>query len=148
MVTDPQEILGEEVTFYRRLYANKGISLADINTYLDKSNVTHLTEEENNLCEGIVTLNECYEAIKKMKLNKAPGCDGLTVEFYKFFWEEIKQIVCNAINDCYLKNEMSNTQKRGVITLLYKKGDKQLLENWHPITLLNTNYKMLTKIIM
>ena len=32
-----------------------------------------------------------------------------------------------------------------MITLLFKKGDRTLLKNWRPVTLLNTDYKILTK---
>ena len=35
-------------------------------------------------------------------------------------------------------------QKQGVLSLLYKKGDPENLENWRPISLLNTDYKIIT----
>ena len=34
-----------------------------------------------------------------------------------------------------------------MITLLYKKGPKQLLSNWRPITLLNSDYKIISKVL-
>ena len=37
-----------------------------------------------------VTDTECSEAIGNMKLNKSPGLDGLTVEFYRAFWGNLK----------------------------------------------------------
>lgn len=38
-----------------------------------------LTEEAANTCEGLVSVNECEEALKCMESNKTPGTDGLTV---------------------------------------------------------------------
>jgi len=35
----------------------------------------------------------------------------------------------------------------GVMTLLHKKKDKQKIENYRPITLLNTDYKTMTRAI-
>lgn len=40
---------------------------------------------------------------------------------------------------------MTPTQRRGVITLIFKKGDRTIRKNWRLITLLTTNYKILTK---
>lgn len=37
------------------------------------------------------------------------------------------------------------SQRRGIITLLFKKGDRTLLRNWRPVPLLTTDYKILTK---
>jgi hypothetical protein len=33
-------------------------------------------------------------AVDDMKINSAPGHDGLHAEFYKCFWEKIKGPVC------------------------------------------------------
>ena len=38
---------------------------------------------------------------------------------------------------------MSESQKVGLITMFYKKGDHRYLENWRPITLLNSDYKII-----
>ena len=37
------------------------------------------------------------------------------------------------------------SQQQGIISLVFKKGDPTLLKNWWPISLLMTDYKMLTK---
>ena len=42
---------------------------------------------------------------------------------------------------------MSNTQRKGLITLLFKKGDSQELKNWRPITLLNCDYKIIAAVL-
>jgi hypothetical protein len=48
-------------------------------------------------CDGEVTDTDCSEAIGNMKLNKSPGLDGLTVEFYRAFWGKLKMFFNNFI---------------------------------------------------
>ena len=38
---------------------------------------------------------ELYMALLGMENNKSPGNDGLTKEFYVFFWNEIKELFIN-----------------------------------------------------
>ena len=82
-----------------------------------------------------------------MPNNKTPGSDGLSAEFYKCFWKDIKDLVINSLNEGFEKNELSETRKQGILILLHKKRDKRLLDNWRPISLLNIDYKIAAKVI-
>ena len=83
-----------------------------------------------------------------MKNDKSPGSDGLTSEFYKRFSEEIGDDVVESINSAFDKGELSICQKRGIITLLPKKDKPtDVLNNLRPVTLLNVDYKIATKVI-
>ena len=78
--------------------------------------------------------------------NKTPGSDGFTIEFYRFFWNAISPIMVDCINYAFENGEMSISQKRGIISLIPKKDkDKKYLKNWRPISLLNNDYKIVTK---
>ena len=55
--------------------------------YIENTKVHNkLSNNESEKCEGEITIEECTNAIFKMKL-KAPGLDGLSVEFYRKFWK-------------------------------------------------------------
>ena len=58
-----------------------------------------------------------------MKTNTTPGSDGLPTEFYKQFWVHIKDVLLNSLNEAYEKGELSYSQRRGIIKLLYKKNE-------------------------
>ena len=77
-----------------------------------------LTPEDKEKCEGLLTKEECLQALKDMSLNKTPGSDGLPVEFYKMFWCDISDHLLNALNYAYHKGQLSVSQKRGVIKLI------------------------------
>ena len=82
-----------------------------------------------------------------MKLNNSPGSDGLPVEFYVSFWQEVKTLVVESLNEGYEIGELSVTQKRGILNLIFKEDDKTLLSNWRRISLLNTEYMILVHVL-
>jgi hypothetical protein len=50
--------------------------------------------------EGNLSFKECGESLKLMKNGKSPGSNGFTVDFYKFFWNDIvwmNTISCNIV---------------------------------------------------
>lgn len=97
-------------------------------------------------CEGLLTENECRNALKGFQKNKTSGTDGLTAEFYTFFWDKLSKIMVNSFNYGFQKGELSISQRQGIVRLIPKK-DKNLsyLKNWRPISLLNVDYKIATK---
>ena len=92
---------------------------------------------------------------------KGPGMWKLNVSLLddKDYLKDLEQnlpkcwnLICNPFFDCvnasFEKEELSNSQKQAVITLIEKKGkDRTLLENWRPISLVNVNAKIISKAI-
>ena len=98
--------------------------------------------------EGPLTNSVCNVVLKTFKSNKAPGNDGLTADFYKFFWPLIGTLISDSFNKSFEKGELSTSQKQSLICLIEKKGKVRLLvKNWRPISLLNCDYKIASKAI-
>jgi len=93
-----------------------------------------------------VTLKELEEVISTFKNGKAPGLDGLSIEFYKKTFGCIKHHLLNFINDTIFGEHLPRKISTGVIKLLFKKGDPRDLKNYRPITLMNVDLKIITKI--
>ena len=145
-VTEPKQILKETEQFYKMLYQEKKVT--DDDYFFEKENDTKLSNEDRDKCEGKITELECIQAIKDMKNNKSPGSDGIPVEFYKIFWKIIGKYLIDSLNYSFEVNNLTVLQKQGVITLLPKKDkDTAKLANWRPISLLNVDYKIATKVI-
>ena len=79
-----------------------------------------------------------------MKSNKSPSEDGLPIEFYRTFWNEIGGFFVSVYNDCFDNNILPLSMRRSIISLIHKKGDKTDIENYRPISLTNTDYRILT----
>ena len=58
-------------------------------------------------------------------------------EFYKTFWEELKQPFTNSLNQAKVSKKLVTSQRQAIIKLLEKKDkDKRLISNRRPISLL------------
>ena len=82
-----------------------------------------------------------------MKKNRSPGKDGLTKEFFDCFRDNLIDELGEMYNNIIFKKEMPESLRLAIITLLYKKNDHRLLKNWRPVSLLNVDYKILSKIL-
>ena len=107
-------------------------------------NIPKLNEIDKELCEGPLTFEECSSAIKQMKDSKSPGCDGLPAEFYKKFFPLFGEFLVAVFNNQL--TELAPSQRLSFITLLCKNPEKsEDIGNWRPISLLNTDYKIISK---
>ena len=117
------EILQEEKNFYELLYRSNNINCTKFKNspFFNPENVTTLSEEEKETCEGLVNVEECTNALKDFSNNKTPGTDGLPVEFYRFFWPDICLDLQASYNYAFQHGTLSISQKRGIISLRPKK---------------------------
>ncbi len=63
-----------------------------------------------------------------MKLGKSPGDDGLPVEFYRCFWNTLKIPLINSYKHSFVEGILSQSQRRAILTLIYKKVIKNNLK--------------------
>ena len=148
LITKQSDILKAEAEFYTNLYKDKDNVENESNYNFFNSNMPKLKNNEINQCEGLLTEYECSIALKQMQNNKSPGSDGISTEFFKIFWSDIKTFLVNSLNYSFQNKNMTDLQKQSIITLLPKSGkDTTILDNWRPISLLNVDYKIATKSI-
>jgi hypothetical protein len=57
-----------------------------------------LSEKDKSICDGKITVTECSDAVNEMKLNKSPGLDGLSVKFYRTFWDKLNYFLIKTYN--------------------------------------------------
>ena len=103
--------------------------------------------EQALLCDGPLTVAECHAALFGMARRKSPGCDGFPAEFYMKFWDILGDDLVDVLNFCFSSGYLTRTQCHGVISPSVKKGDRLDPRNWHPISLLNVDYKIASRAI-
>ena len=84
-IPKPNDILNELMIFYKALYASSSpnINSEQFKVMLQEPGLPKLSQEDQHKCEGLVTYEECKNALKSMSIGKSPGCDGLTTDFFK-----------------------------------------------------------------
>ena len=93
-----------------------------------------------------MSIGECKRALMTMESNKTLGTDGLTSEFYRFFWNAIGKFMVESFNYAFQHGSLSISQRQGIISLIPKKNkNAEYLTNWRPVSLLNVDYKIATK---
>jgi exonuclease III len=153
IIDNLSKILEIEMEFFKNLYSDRehqsgkdGISTYE--NFIMGTEIPEISDEDKVMCDEPITETEVLNSLKLLKNNKSPGTDGLTADFFKFFWVDLKKPLIDSLLFTLDNKIMSDNQKKGIITLLPKKGkDRTLLKNWRPISLLNTDYKILTKIL-
>jgi exonuclease III len=149
-IDSQDKILAEELKYYAKLYTQPTETCENdrnkAKNFFLEEDIPKVSNEDKQMCDQVLTLEEVGRALKDLKNGRTPGTDGFPPDFYKFFWKDIGVLVYDSLNNAINKGEMSIDQKRGIINLIPKKEkDLRQLKNWRPISLLNTDYKILTK---
>lgn len=146
IVSSPMDLCCVLSNFYSCLFSAVPTDLSVRSTLLDNL-TSSLDGDQAALCEGLLSVSECYTALKGMARSKAPNSDGLPMEFYLKFWHVLGADLVAVLNSCFVSGSLSLSQHRGVISLSFKKGDRLDPRNWRPITLLNVDYKIASRVI-
>ena len=140
------EILAAFKKFYSKLYSSEDIDQEMCDFFLQ--DVPKLDPTDVSVCEGHLTKEELFLALKQMENNKSPGSDGLTKEFYFRFFDLLSDWILAVANLAYDVGSLSKSQKMSYITLLCKdKAHSEEMKNYRPISLLNYDYKIISKSI-
>jgi hypothetical protein len=90
-------------------------------------------------------LNEIHSIINKMRSNVAPGPDGLNAAFYKASWNWVKQDLFHLVSDFYSSAILPQEINQTFLTLIPKKTNPSIPQDFRPISLYNVVYKLIAK---
>ena len=92
--------------------------------------------------------NDILKIIRSLNINKAHGHDDISVRMIKMCDESLVQPLSLIFKGCIYTGVYPDTWKKSNIVPVHKKGDKQIANNYRPVSLLPTCSKILEKIIL
>jgi len=110
-------------------------------------NELQLEYDLTDYLHAFVTLDELEKVLKLTKNAKTPGQDNINSELYKYAPEEFKLRLLKFLNNIYRENCIPNEWRNAVITPIFKKGDRREPQNYRGISILNTCYKIYSRIL-
>jgi hypothetical protein len=96
--------------------------------------------------EKPITTEEVITASRAGARRKTPVIDVSCLEFYITNWKSIQAELMHILNDMFLNRHITVNQKQGTICLP-KSHPSTTPDTYRPISLLNTEYKLLTRIM-
>jgi len=106
-----------------------------------------VAEEWGDILDMPITAEELQTVVHRAAGNKMPGHDGIGMEFFKINWNIIKDDMLTMFNQMYSTGKIGKQQKHGIVLCIPKTTTPKTPADYRPITLLNTNSKILGRIV-
>ena len=140
--------MGWENLFQSKFNSNKqGVTYQYQNEEWFPKTIQRLTIQQRYFLENDITEEEVLLALRKLKRKKAPGPDQIETTFYKDFQKGMVPILLATFNAFMHGMPIINEMKSANIFPLKKEGDNPIWNKYRPISLLNSDYKIFSKIM-
>ncbi|XP_060959435.1 uncharacterized protein LOC133030647 [Cannabis sativa] len=107
----------------------------------------HLSPLEQAELEVTPSQDEIRKTLFAMGPMKAPGPDGMSVLFFKHYWNVVGKDFCDAVDDFFQTGNLHKGFNVTNVTLIPKLVNPKLVSQFRPISLCNVIYKVISKII-
>ena len=152
---DPERIENELVNFTDSLLnGRQDEHLQDTGTVFqpDYSNLDNFLGTLSQLCQVSqdalvepLTEEEIKDVVKSCTNGKSPGLDGLTYEFFKTTWSIIGPSFTKVLQAQLDRSRLMESGRHGVTRLIPNVEGVPDVTQFRPITLLQTDYRLLSK---
>ncbi|KAF2366666.1 Reverse transcriptase domain [Trinorchestia longiramus] len=107
----------------------------------------HVLNTQEILSDGVFTVEEVEEQLSILNPYKSTGPDGLGPWILKETAEVISEPLTNIFNRSLETGIVPDVWKRANVTLIFKKGNKQIPNNYRPISLTSVIRKTIERLL-
>ena len=138
LITSPQLKANLFNDYFHSVFTKSNFTLPSID---------HLPSPSNQLSSLSIDSNEVYEALTSLDPNKSTGCDDISPLLLKLSASSLLPQITSLFNQSLQTKSVPQEWKIHKIIPIHKNGDKSLVSNYRPISLLCTLSKVLEHII-
>ena len=140
------DLLNHATNFYKNLFGPTTIPAFKMDDNVWEFG-EKLSDEDKEEIDKSFSEEEIKTAIEQMEKNKAPGQDGFPIEFYQACWSIIKDDLLRVFDDFHSHMIVLSSINYGIITLIPKTEDADIIQKFRPICLLQVLFKIITKVM-
>ncbi|GJR02333.1 RNA-directed DNA polymerase, eukaryota [Tanacetum coccineum] len=142
-IVDPSLVKQE----FRDHFAERFLDPGPRKGNLDFPFPNRLNDDQVSELEAPVSNDEIRAAVWGCGVDKSPGPDGFTFDFFRKFWTVIGPDFCIAVKWFFDHGNFATGCNSSFVTLIPKVVDPKLVSDYHPISLIGSLYKVVTKIL-
>jgi hypothetical protein len=162
VLTEPAELEAEVVRYFEALFQGRhgggGVggqgpvdsgspflpNFARLGDFLQGLPV--LSASDRDLLDLPVNIPDLERAVAAASVGRSPGLDGLSYKFYRAVLGWVGPAMADGLNSMLEQGHLSPSLCQGTVRLIPKVNGVPAASQLRPITLLNTDYKILTKV--
>ncbi|KAL4212108.1 hypothetical protein AB4K20DRAFT_2008234 [Rhizopus microsporus] len=150
MCDNPATMLDAVHSFYSELYSQEPIDDVAVNDLLNALSASlQLSSIDHQILSDPIDWDDIFEGVRRSLRKSSPGKNGIPYEILRLIFAHpaCQPIPLQVYNDGLSSGIFPQSWYGTSVSLLPKKGGLSVLRNWRPISLINTNAKVFTRIL-
>ena len=131
----------------RDFFVNRFSQKETPNFDFDMDSHRKISEAQARNLEIIPSREEIKNAVWACGIDKAPGFDGFNFRFIREMWEELKEGIFDTVTKFFTEGGSLRHLNVTWVTLIPKKDNPTAIEDFRPISMVGSIYKIIAKIL-
>eukprot|EP00253_Pinus_taeda_P034931 PITA_34931 len=147
VIKDFEGIKRAAYSFYQDLYSTPEEPAIDPHVYPIELIPKCVQDSDNAKLTAPISMEELKEVLDSMEPDKAPGPDGFSVRFLLTCWSTIKKDLLRMVRKSQNCAKLGGGINSAFLALIPKEKGASDFSRFRPISLCNSSYKLVSKII-
>ena len=129
-------------------FATKLETLKEMDNFLDRYHLPKLNQDQIHDLNSPITPSDIEAVTRKLLTKKSPESDGISIEFYETFKEELMPMSLKLFHKIETEGKLPHSFYEDTVSLIPKPHKDSTKENYRPISLTTIDAKIVIKILV